>query len=152
MGKGKGKSQRPGRRRDRNQYADWYRNREHTHLVRTDIAGNSELKGKLDSAQALGTKLEAANLRMKDKISALDKSLDDSNNENEKLKTSTSKLKDKVKELTLMLDNKRSILPPCHSLLLLSGDKIPFFCTRAQAIISGVHLHSRRDPFTSYFR
>jgi hypothetical protein len=108
---------------------------EHTHLVRTDIARNSELKGKLDSAQALETKLEAANLRMKDKISGLDKLLDNSNNENEQLKTTTSKLKDKVTELTLMLDNNRSILPPCHSLLLLSGDITPLFCTRAQAII-----------------
>jgi archaellum component FlaC len=92
---------------------------EHTHLVRTDIVRNSELKGKLDSAQALETKLEAANLRMKDKISGLGKLLDNSNNENEQLKTTTVKLKDKVTELTLMLDNNRSILPPCHSLLFL---------------------------------
>ena len=56
---------------------------------------------------------------MKDKISGLDKLLDNSNNENEQLKTTTSKLKDKVTELTLMLDNNRSILPPCHSLLFL---------------------------------
>ena len=107
----------------------------HTHLVRTDIARTSELKGKLDSAQALETKLQAANLRMKDKISGLDKLLDNSHKENEKLKTATSNLKDKITELTLMLDNNRSILSPCHSLLLLSGDITPLVCTRAQEII-----------------
>jgi predicted nucleic acid-binding Zn-ribbon protein len=99
---------------------------EHTHMVPTDIAKISELMGMLNSGKAQGKsvqqleKLEAANLRLKDKVTELTKMLDASNDEKEQLNTTASKLKEKVTELTLMLDSSRSVSPPCRFVLCLS--------------------------------